>query len=150
MLINFVPRAAPSRAMQYASPLLAVALMMVLGFILCIAVGRNPLTTFYVFTISPVSTLYGFGELLIKAAPLVLIAMGLAIGFQSNIWNIGAEGQLTMGAICAGGLALHYASGDNGFALPAMIVAGAGGGMLWAAIPAFLRRASTPAKFSSA
>jgi general nucleoside transport system permease protein len=139
VLIKLVPRAAPSRAMQYASPLLAVALMIVFGFILCVAVGRDPLATLYTFAISPVSTPYGIGELLIKAAPLVLIATGLAIGFQSNIWNIGAEGQLTAGAICGGGLALHYASAGSGLLLPAMIVAGGLGGMLWAAIPAFLR-----------
>lgn len=112
---------------------------MMIGFVLCIAIGKDPLATLYTFTISPVSTLYGVGELLIKAAPLVLIAIGLSIGFQSNIWNIGAEGQLTVGAIFSGGLALQSSSIGSGLLLPAMIIAGGLGGMLWAAIPAFLR-----------
>jgi simple sugar transport system permease protein len=123
--------------MQYASPLLAVLLTILFGVLLCVLVGRNPWSTLYTFTISPVSTLYGTGELLIKAAPLILIAIGLAVGFQANVWNIGAEGQLTLGVIFSGGLALHFASG--GMLLPAMIIAGAAGGMLWAAIPAILR-----------
>jgi simple sugar transport system permease protein len=86
-----------------------------------------------------VSSLYGLGELLIKAAPLILIAIGLAVGFQSNVWNIGAEGQLTAGAIFSGSLALHFADSGSPFLLPAMIVAAGLGGMLCAAIPALLR-----------
>jgi general nucleoside transport system permease protein len=120
-------------------PLVAIGLTALLGLVLCLAAGMDPLATLYAFTVAPVSTPYGAGELLIKAAPLVLIAVGLAIGFQSNVWNIGAEGQLTVGAIFSGALALHFASGENGWLLPAMMVAGAVGGMLWAAIPAFLR-----------
>jgi general nucleoside transport system permease protein len=135
--IKLEPRANPSRVMQYASPLLAILLTLTLGMLLCLAVGKNPWAALYAFTISPVSTPYGVGELLIKGAPLILIAVGLAIGFHANIWNIGAEGQLTVGAIFSGGLALHFVSGSA--LLPAMIVAGAIGGMLWAAIPAVLR-----------
>jgi simple sugar transport system permease protein len=123
--------------MQYASPVFAVMLTVALGMLLCVAVGRNPWSALHAFTVSPVSSLYGVGELLIKAAPLILIALGLAIGFHANVWNIGAEGQLTVGAIFSGGLALHFVSGSA--LLPAMIAAGAIGGMFWAAIPAFLR-----------
>jgi simple sugar transport system permease protein len=125
--------------MQYASPLIAVAIMVVMGLILCVAIGRGPFETFYSFLVSPVSSLYGLGELLIKAAPLILIAIGLAIGFQSNVWNIGAEGQLTAGAIFSGALALYFADSGSPFLLPAMIVAAGLGGMLCAAIPALLR-----------
>jgi ABC-type uncharacterized transport system permease subunit len=125
--------------MQYASPVIAVVAMIFVGFILCVAIGKDPLATLYTFTISPVKSLYGVGELAIKAAPLVLIAIGLAVGFQANVWNIGAEGQLTIGAIFSGGLALHFASSGGALLLPAMIVAGGVGGMLWAAIPALLR-----------
>jgi simple sugar transport system permease protein len=69
----------------------------------------------------------------------MLIATGLAIGFRSNIWNIGAEGQLTFGAICGGGLALYFHTSESAWLLPAMVVAGAVGGGAWAAVPAFLR-----------
>jgi general nucleoside transport system permease protein len=139
MLIELQRRPVPSRVMQYASPVIAVAAVILIGFILCLAVGKDPLATLYTFAVSPVKSLYGVGELAIKAAPLVLIGIGLAVGFQSNVWNIGAEGQLTVGAIFSGGLALHFASSGGALLLPAMIVAGGVGGMLWAAIPALLR-----------
>ncbi len=139
MLVELQRRPAPSRFMQYGSPVIAVAAMIFVGFLLCVAIGKDPLATLYTFLISPVKSLYGVGELAIKAAPLVLIAIGLAVGFQANVWNIGAEGQLTIGAIFSGGLALHFASNGGTLLLPAMIVAGGVGGMVWAAIPALLR-----------
>ena len=85
------------------------------------------------------SSLYGLGEVVLKASPLLLIALGLAVGFRANVWNIGAEGQLTMGAIAGGGVALACPEGDAVWLLPAMILAGALGGGAWAAIPAYLR-----------
>jgi ABC-type uncharacterized transport system permease subunit len=83
--------------------------------------------------------MYGVAELFLKATPLMLCAVGLSVGFRANVWNIGAEGQLLIGALVGGGLALHFEGSHSPFLLPAMIVAGALGGMLWAAIPAFLR-----------
>jgi simple sugar transport system permease protein len=133
-------RPEPSRLAGWVAPLVAVAATLAVGFILFSALGRNPWTAFEAFFVKPVATLYGVGELLLKASPLMLIATGLAIGYRANVWNIGGEGQLTLGAICGGGLALAF--GDKwpaGALLPAMIVAGALGGMAWAAIPAFLR-----------
>jgi simple sugar transport system permease protein len=125
--------------MRYASPLIAVALTLVTGFVLFAALGKDPLAAFHAFFIAPVNSLNGLAELLIKASPLVLIAIGLAIGFRGNVWNIGAEGQLTIGAIAAGGLALQPFWNESPLLLPATIVAGALGGMAWAAIPAWLR-----------
>ncbi|MEZ5450277.1 MAG: hypothetical protein R3E89_15350 [Thiolinea sp.] len=59
------------------------------------------------------------GELIIKASPLALIALGLSVGFRANVWNIGAEGQLTLGAIAAGGVALALQdSGERGYCCP--------------------------------
>ncbi|MFD2271549.1 ABC transporter permease [Undibacterium arcticum] len=83
--------------------------------------------------------LYGMSELLLKATPLMLIGVGLAVGYRANVWNIGAEGQFILGAISATGVALHYQHVASVWLLPAMVVAGAIGGALWAAIPAFLR-----------
>ena len=82
---------------------------------------------------------YGIGELFIKASPLMLIGVGLAVGFKANVWNIGAEGQLAMGAVFGGGIAIYFAESNSIFVLPAMFLAGMIGGMLWAAIPAFLK-----------
>ena len=91
------------------------------------------------FFIEPVSSLYGVGELLLKATPLMLCALGLALGYRANVWNIGAEGQLTIGAISGGGVGLFYGAALGHWAQPAMLLAGVLGGMAWAAIPALLR-----------
>jgi general nucleoside transport system permease protein len=132
-------RPEPSRLAGWLSPLLAAAATLVVGFALFSALGREPWHAFHVFFVKPVSTLYGVGELLLKAGPLMLCAVGLAVGYRANVWNIGAEGQLTMGAIFGGGVALAFHDAATPIALPLMIVAGALGGMAWAAIPALLR-----------
>src|SRR5207253_5094863 len=128
-----------SRLMAYLSPLLAAGLTIVAGFILFSALGKNPLEAFHTFFIYPIRDLNGIAELLLKASPLMLIGVGLACGYRANVWNIGAEGQLVFGAIFATGIALQFHGSDSGLVLPAMFVAGAVGGVLWAAIPALLR-----------
>jgi simple sugar transport system permease protein len=69
----------------------------------------------------------------------MLVAVGLSVGFRANVWNIGAEGQFLVGALAAGGVALHFPNSTSPFLLPTMVLAGALGGMAWAAIPAWLR-----------
>ncbi len=139
MLIRLELRSEASRAMIYQSPLIAVVLTLLAGMVMFWILGTDPLRAVYAFFIEPISTLDGVAELLIKATPLVLIGVGLSLGFQANVWNIGAEGQLTLGALFGGGLALAFFDLDTIFLLPAMLVAGIIGGMAWAAIPAFLK-----------
>lgn len=131
-------RAEPSLAMSIASPLIAAAAMLLTGFIVFSALGKSPAEAFHVFFVEPVASVYGVGELLLKATPLILCALGLAIGFRANVWNIGAEGQFIIGALAGGAVAL-FASGLGMFTLPLMLIAGVLGGMAWAAIAAFLR-----------
>jgi ABC-type uncharacterized transport system permease subunit len=138
-LLRLEPRREVSGAMAVATPLLAVALTVLTGFALFSAMGKDPLFALYQFFIAPVATAYGLAELGVKATPLVLIATGLAIGFRAGVWNIGAEGQLTLGAIAGGGTALLFWDTDGFWVLPLMALAGILGGMLWAAIPAFLK-----------
>jgi ABC-type uncharacterized transport system permease subunit len=132
-------RPEPSRAMMLASPLIAAAAMLLSGSVLFFFLGQEPLHAFYIYFVKPATTLYGVGELLLKATPLILCGVGLAIGFRANVANIGADGQLTMGAIAAGSVALYFDDVQAGWLLPLMIGAGALGGMAWAAIPALLR-----------
>src|SRR6186713_2842189 len=120
--------------MVYASPLIAVALTVLIALAVFAAAGHDPLRALVIFVTEPVADLYGAGELLIKAAPLVLIGVGLAVGFRANVWNVGAEGQLTLGVISGGFLALHFGAGGSPMLLPAMVLAGAVSGALWAAI----------------
>ena len=141
MRIRLEARAEPSRIAVLTTPLLATLATLGVGFVVFGALGRNPLSAFHAFFIAPIATEYGVAELLLKASPLMLIATGLAIGYRANVWNIGAEGQLTLGAIAGGGIALAVgdAAWPAALLLPAMFVAGAAAGMLWAAIPAWLR-----------
>jgi simple sugar transport system permease protein len=132
-------RAEPSKVMRIASPLLAAVAMLATGLVVFTILGKDPAVAFHVFFIKPVDTAYGIAELMLKASPLILCGLGLALCYRTNVWNIGAEGQLTLGAIFGGGVALWFGDSESVFALPAMLLAGAVGGALWAAIPAFLR-----------
>jgi simple sugar transport system permease protein len=138
-MIRLVPRIEPSRAMQLATPLIALALTLVAGFVLFTLLGKDPVRALGLIFLSPLSTVRGVAELTVKATPLILIATGLAIGFRANVWNIGAEGQFAIGAVCASAVALAVHPGGGLWLLPLMCLAGMAGGAAWAAIPALLR-----------
>lgn len=139
MSLSLVARPQPSKLMVYLSPLLALVLTLISGFLMFSLMGIDGLDALHAFFILPISDLYGFSELLVKAIPLVLIGVGLSIGFKANVWNIGAEGQLVMGAVASGGVALLAFESDSVLVLPAMMIAGVLGGMAWGAIPAWLK-----------
>jgi simple sugar transport system permease protein len=137
-MLRLEPRPQTSTRMLIATPVLAVVLTLIGGLVLFALMGVDPFDALYAFFIEPLGDWYGLSELGVKATPLILCAVGLAIGFRGNIWNIGAEGQLVMGAIFGGYVALFLDDGGV-WVLPAMFIAGAIGGALWAAIPAFLK-----------
>jgi ABC-type uncharacterized transport system permease subunit len=139
VLVKLESRGEINNTMVYLTPLLAVTLTFVSGFVLFAVLGQKPLEALYVFFVSPLTSVYGISELFVKATPIVLIAMGLSMAFKANVWNIGAEGQLTLGAITGGAMALAFYEVDSPFLLPAMMISGILGGMFWAAIPAFLK-----------
>ena len=141
MRLLFEARPQPSRLAVWLGPVCATLATLVIGFIVFEAFGKNPITAFNAFFVQPVSTRYGIAELLLKATPLMMIATGLAIGYRANVWNIGGEGQLTLGALAGGGLALFVGDADwpAAILLPTMFITGAVAGMAWAGIPAWLR-----------
>lgn len=96
-------RPAPSRAGRILAPLAAVLLTLVFGILLFGVAGRDPVQAMSAFFIEPLSTVNGWSELLLKAAPLCLIGLGLAACYRANVWNIGAEGQMVLGGIAASG-----------------------------------------------
>jgi ABC-type uncharacterized transport system permease subunit len=132
-------RTAHSRFVAFGVSLMAVALTFAVSMILLAILGKSPLRVANAFFIQPVTSLYGVGEILLKTGPLLLIAQGLAVGYRANVWNIGAEGQLIVGAIAASVLALVFDTSNSSFLLPAMIIVGALAGAAWAGIAAFLR-----------
>ena len=138
-MLKLEVRPQPSRAWSYASPLLALALTLVIGVVLFVALGKDPVRGLQMFFWEPIKTPYAWGELMVKATPLLLIGLGLAVCFRSNVWNIGAEGQFVMGAIFAGGVALTAGPSTGSWMVVAVLLAGLLGGMFWAAITALLR-----------
>ena len=138
-MLRLEPRPEPSRLWSLASPLLALLLTVAIGVLLFAALGKDPLRGLQVFFWEPVKSGYALGELMVKATPLLIIALGLSVCFRSNVWNIGAEGQFVIGAIFAGGVALTAGKGTGGWIVLAVLLAGVLGGMCWAAITALLR-----------
>lgn len=139
MRIKIEKRLEPAPHWQWLAPILSLGVTIGLGAILFAAMGFSPLEALYHFFISPLTSIYGLSELALKASPLIMIGIGLAAGFRAGVWNIGAEGQLIMGAIAGGGMALALHDQTGMWVLPAMALAGILGGMAWSALPAFLR-----------
>ncbi|MFZ9335076.1 MAG: ABC transporter permease [Burkholderiaceae bacterium] len=138
-MLRLEPRAEVSRAWSIGSPLLALLLTVAIGVRLFSAWGKDPGRGLSMFFWEPVKSAYALGELMVKATPLLLIALGLAVCFRSNVWNIGAEGQFVIGAVFAGGVALMADKTTGGWIVLAVMLAGVLGGMLWAALTALLR-----------
>ena len=132
-------RPQPSKLWSYGSPLLALLCTVVIGVILFALLGKDPVRGLQIFFWDPIKSGYALGELVVKATPLLLIALGLAVCFRSNVWNIGAEGQYILGAIAASGVALLADKNTGGWIVPAVLLAGVLGGMAWGGLTAMLR-----------
>lgn len=132
-------RPQPSKLMSLASPLLALAITTLLGIALFLLLGKDPLRGLQMFFWEPIKSAYGWSELGIKATPLVLIALGLAVCFRSNVWNIGAEGQFVVGALAGGWVAMQADASSGRSIVLWILLAGMAGGMAWAALTAWLR-----------
>lgn len=141
-MIVLEKRPQPSRAWSMATPLVAVLATMFFGGLLFAALGKNPVEAIGTIFWEPLFGEYAFyyrPQLLVKGAPLVLIAIGLSLGFRAGIWNIGAEGQYIMGAIVGAGVGLAFYPMEAFYIFPLMVIAGALGGWAWAMVPAFLK-----------
>jgi simple sugar transport system permease protein len=139
MRLELAKRPERSAVMAVLSPVLAVALTVVTGAALFAALGVPPLAGLYVFFVEPLASAWSLQELIVKATPLVLIGAGLAVCYRANVWNIGAEGQLTFGAILGAIPAVFAPSWQSPATLVVMLALGALGGLLFALIPAYLR-----------
>ena len=138
-MIRLQPRLHTAKWLDWASPLMAIVLTLLVSSVMFWVLGTDPVEALEVFFIQPISSLYGLSELLLKATPLILIGIGLSFGFRAGIWNIGAEGQLVMGGVAAGAVALALSEVNSSWILVLMALAGVLGGMAWGALPALLR-----------
>ncbi|MFO1088263.1 MAG: ABC transporter permease [Hyphomicrobiales bacterium] len=132
-------RAEHSQTMALVSPLIAIALTVVTGAILFAVAGYDPAKALYAYFVEPFTSVWSLEALVVKATPLVLIGAGLSVAYLANVWNIGAEGQLTAGAILGGAIPVFFPAWQSPEVLPVMLALGVLGGMAWAAIPAFLK-----------
>lgn len=139
MRIELERRPGPSTFYAILSPFLALALTVVAGGIMFALLGKNPLAALHSFFIEPLLDVWSLHEIAIKAAPLILIGVGLSICYRSNNWNIGAEGQFIAGAVAGSIVPVVFHGWHSPLVLPLMLVFGMIGGALYAAVPAFLK-----------
>jgi len=139
MRIELEKRPQASKLYGLVSPLLALGLTLIAGAIMFALLGKNPIEALDAFFVEPLMEVWSLHELAVKAGPLILIAVGLSVCYRSNNWNIGAEGQFTMGAIAGSILPIVFYDWHSPMVLPLMLIMGAIGGALFAAIPALLK-----------
>ncbi len=138
-MLKLEARPEPSSVWTFASPLLALLITVIIGTLMFTALGKDPVRGLEMFFWLPIKNGYAWGELLVKATPLLIIALGLAVCFRSNVWNIGAEGQYIIGAIFASGVAMMADGTSSRWIVLPIILAGVLGGMVWAGVTAVLR-----------
>ena len=142
-MIRLEKRLQPSRTLTAITPIFAVILTMIVGGAMFAMLGKPPFEAIRIIfwdpLFDPTFAAYSRPQLLVKAGPLILIAIGLSLGFKAGIWNIGAEGQYIIGAICGAAMGLAFYPMESAIIFPLMVLAGAFGGWAWAMIPAILR-----------
>lgn len=138
-MMTLEPRGERSKTMVYLSPVLAAVLTLVTGLILFTLLGVDPWLGLHTLLIEPISDTNGLAELCVKAAPILLCAIGLSVVFKAKIWNIGAEGQLLMGGLVGSYIALQLLEAEGAWVLPLVLISGILGGMFWAGIAAVLK-----------
>lgn len=138
-MVRLEARVQNSKVWTYLSSVLAVILTVITGYFLFASLDQDPINALYIFFISPIADWYGFTELLVKTVPILLCAYGLALCYKAAIWNIGAEGQLLMGGVCASAMAVLFVDSSSAWAMPLTLIAGIAGGMFWAGIAAYMK-----------
>lgn len=139
MQLRLEKRPQPSKAMLYLTPVGAVLATALVGAVIFSLIGYDGLGAVREIFLTPLLNPLKWQDLAVKAAPLIIIAVGLSIGYRANVWNIGAEGQYVLGGLAGTGIALLTRDLSGPWILPVMILGGMAGGMAWAALPALLR-----------
>jgi len=138
-MLKIEARGYESKFWRYASPVLALLLTGATSGLIFAGMGRPAGLTVYTFLIAPLLQQDGFEALVVKAAPLIMMGVGLSLAYRANVWNIGTDGQFILGAICGGGVALAFPDAPGWAVFPAIVIAGVLGGMLSGGLVAWLR-----------
>ena len=135
-MIKLTPRTNPSPWLTILSPLVAIIATLIIGALIFTLLGYDAGASLYQFFVSPLSRLDRISDLVVKACPLIIIALGLVFCYRANIWNIGAEGQFILGALAAGAFALQFPDSTSPLLFPGMVLVAIMAGAAWAAIAA--------------
>lgn len=119
--------------------ILAILAAMTIGSIILMTIGADVVKTYRVILFEPLKTTLQLSEVLLRAIPLTIIALGISVAYRSGIINIGAEGQMAMGILGTTAVALAFPELPKPVLLPMAILAGAISGGLWGFIPGFLK-----------
>lgn len=128
-----------SRLFLFAAPVISIAFALFVAGFLLLASGVNPLDAYREILVESLGSLYGLSETLVKTTPLIFAGLGVSLAFRMQIWNIGAEGQIYMGAMAASGVALFSGIENHLLMMGAMFAAAFLCGGLWAGVAGFLR-----------
>ncbi|MGB7298463.1 MAG: ABC transporter permease [Burkholderiaceae bacterium] len=135
--IELRPR--PPLLLRLLSPVVALFVTAISAFVLMLWMNKDPLQGLMVFFVTPMENLRGWGEIGLRMTPLLLCALGLALCYRANVWNIGAEGQLVAGGIAAGAVGLLAGPDTFSAYFVLVLLAGMLGGLCWGALIAVLR-----------
>jgi len=139
MRLAFEKRTSTSKAVLFVVPFASFLVSLLLAALLLGISKTDPLRTYAAMFRGAFGSWSNFTETLVKAIPLMLTGLGVSIAFRMRFWNIGAEGQLTLGGVAGAYVALTWAPAlPPPLVLPAVLVAGMLAGALWAGIPALL------------
>ena len=139
MQLRLEKRQEPSKLLQVVTPIGAVLLTMVAGGLIFTLLGYDGVGAVREIFLAPLLNSYKWQDLAVKAAPLIIIAVGLSIAYRANVWNIGAEGQYIVGAVAGTGVGILTNDMTGWWIMPLMMLAGAAGGAAYAAVPALLK-----------
>jgi ABC-type uncharacterized transport system permease subunit len=140
MRLHFEKRKSASTVVLFAVPILSFLVSLILTALLLLAFGVNPLATFSAMLKGAFGSGRAFTETLVKAIPLMLTSLGVALAFKLRFWNIGAEGQLVIAGVGTAWVALFWSGWvPPSILLPIAMLVGCVAGSLWAGIPAILK-----------
>ncbi len=132
-------RLVPSSTSFVIVPLVSIILALLVGAVFLVLSGHNFWEVYKVMFAGAFGSIYGITETIVKAIPLTITGLGVALAFRMQLWNIGGEGQLYMGAFAATWVALNFSDAEEWWVLPLMITLGMLAGGLWALVPAIPR-----------
>ncbi|MDC0659362.1 ABC transporter permease [Leisingera sp. SS27] len=138
-MIRIEPRENPSRAFAIGIPILSAVISLALAAIPLLAAGANPLTAYGEMIKGVFGSVFALSEMLTRATPLIFTGLAAALAFRAKLWNIGAEGQLYLGAMAAVAIGSGYLDAPGIVLLPLIILLGAGAGAAGMMAPAYLK-----------